>query len=559
MENRGTAIEGMELLTEDVLMEILSRLPVKSPLRCKSVSKNWYSLIQNPGFISLHQDHHTRAKPHDCITLVCTDNNYAYHWSMHLLPDETSIQDLDLAFTERPDLRCFSNRGSCNGLMCLSAWSNIMICNPATRESRLLPRPPCHTWTTKHVGFAFDSKTKDYIVVRVATRYKISKAVDMDFKPPTRVDHKIQIYGMSTDSWNEIAAMVPNHRFSPYVSTLMNGVFYWLCYDFSIEVHAIDVLNTVEGSFERRALPVSVGSESRANLCLLNDSLALVVPINVLKLAILLYSPTVMVLTTPFVGIVRRAKYDKIDNTGCWYALINVNGEQEDAAFSKTRSPKNLLYEGHAPFVAKYGQILPIGIATTWDLRKEMDAWLSKIIYYSFLYFSHDHNGKCWFMKYISRLDEDMFMPADQENIFKVQNPNKWILLKDGANVWPVHVINNRMEEGWLEFYFGNLLAKGYRVLFGCERAWIFEAIVLDQNLKRPKGATSPVNSERNDMNPPLGADIRSVCTEAGMYAIRARRKTVTKKDFLDAVNKRNLAVAAAIVTGNHAEILLIC
>lgn len=35
-----------------------------------------------------------------------------------------------------------------------------------------------------------------------------------------------------------------------------------------------------------------------------------------------------------------------------------------------------------------------------------------------------------------------------------------------------------------------------------------------------------------------LGADIRSVCTEAGMYAIRARRKTVTEKDFLDAVNK---------------------
>mmetsp|Transcript_29368 Transcript_29368/g.47424 ORF Transcript_29368/g.47424 Transcript_29368/m.47424 type:complete len:426 (-) Transcript_29368:397-1674(-) len=34
------------------------------------------------------------------------------------------------------------------------------------------------------------------------------------------------------------------------------------------------------------------------------------------------------------------------------------------------------------------------------------------------------------------------------------------------------------------------------------------------------------------------GADIRSVCTEAGMFAIRARRKTVTEKDFLEAVNK---------------------
>jgi len=34
------------------------------------------------------------------------------------------------------------------------------------------------------------------------------------------------------------------------------------------------------------------------------------------------------------------------------------------------------------------------------------------------------------------------------------------------------------------------------------------------------------------------GAEVRSVCTEAGMFAIRARRKMATEKDFLEAVNK---------------------
>ncbi|KAJ2451151.1 26S proteasome regulatory subunit 7 [Coemansia sp. RSA 2336] len=34
------------------------------------------------------------------------------------------------------------------------------------------------------------------------------------------------------------------------------------------------------------------------------------------------------------------------------------------------------------------------------------------------------------------------------------------------------------------------------------------------------------------------GAELRSVCTEAGMFAIRARRKVTTEKDFLEAVNK---------------------
>ncbi|KAL2919487.1 26S proteasome regulatory subunit 7 [Polyrhizophydium stewartii] len=34
------------------------------------------------------------------------------------------------------------------------------------------------------------------------------------------------------------------------------------------------------------------------------------------------------------------------------------------------------------------------------------------------------------------------------------------------------------------------------------------------------------------------GAELRSVCTEAGMFAIRSRRKLATEKDFLESVNK---------------------
>mmetsp|Transcript_15751 Transcript_15751/g.17778 ORF Transcript_15751/g.17778 Transcript_15751/m.17778 type:complete len:437 (-) Transcript_15751:68-1378(-) len=34
------------------------------------------------------------------------------------------------------------------------------------------------------------------------------------------------------------------------------------------------------------------------------------------------------------------------------------------------------------------------------------------------------------------------------------------------------------------------------------------------------------------------GAELRSVCTEAGMFAIRARRKQITEKDLLDAIQK---------------------
>jgi len=42
------------------------------------------------------------------------------------------------------------------------------------------------------------------------------------------------------------------------------------------------------------------------------------------------------------------------------------------------------------------------------------------------------------------------------------------------------------------------------------------------------------------------GAEIRSVCTEAGMFALRDRRKVVSEKDLLEAINK--------VIKGTHTD-----
>jgi len=34
------------------------------------------------------------------------------------------------------------------------------------------------------------------------------------------------------------------------------------------------------------------------------------------------------------------------------------------------------------------------------------------------------------------------------------------------------------------------------------------------------------------------GADIRSVCTEAGMFAIRQRRKSISERDLMNSIEK---------------------
>ncbi|KAG5535872.1 hypothetical protein RHGRI_023594 [Rhododendron griersonianum] len=118
----------------------------------------------------------------------------------------------------------------------------------------------------------------------------------------------------------------------------------------------------------------------------------------------------VMVLTTLFVRIVKQGKYDKIGNTGEWYTLVNVDGQREVVAFSKSRSTKNLRYHMHDGFITKYNQILPTGGAKIWDLKKDMEAWIYRMVYYSFLHFSNEHNIKCWFMKKITLFDDDEFL-----------------------------------------------------------------------------------------------------------------------------------------------------
>ncbi|KAK1385721.1 hypothetical protein POM88_023456 [Heracleum sosnowskyi] len=50
---------------EDILSEILKRLPVKYVLSCSSVQKSWYRLVKTPIFITLHTDHHKMPTTHE--------------------------------------------------------------------------------------------------------------------------------------------------------------------------------------------------------------------------------------------------------------------------------------------------------------------------------------------------------------------------------------------------------------------------------------------------------------------------------------------------------------
>ncbi|XP_058185588.1 putative F-box protein At1g47790 [Rhododendron vialii] len=250
-------------MPEDVLMLILSRFPVKTLLRFKSVSKHWYSLIQNPIFISLHNNSNRSRKNESLLVKRFLEKDSVP--TLSLVSDETHFHDLCIPFAS-PQVRHLHLLGSSNGIVCLgdSSSTEYVLWNPAMREFRALPQPPYHTWRTTNLGFAFDPKTDDYKVLRVAT---LSECMNSFYQ-------RVQIYNMSTDSRREIIFML-SYGSWPRRSTWLDGVFYWVAVDANggwkiIGFHMFD------GLLEQVFLHEDIRVNWMSRLCVLRDSLALV-------------------------------------------------------------------------------------------------------------------------------------------------------------------------------------------------------------------------------------------------------------------------------------------
>jgi F-box interacting protein len=220
-------------LPEDLSMEILSRLPVESLMRCKCVSKSWYALVTNPSFITKHlKISHNLNRGAAILRL----GGGLDQLRLSTLSNET-LQvsgDVDLSQWFQDEVSMVSMLGPCNGILCLSGtqwkkrdghsdYNPLVLWNPATRESKMLPPFPRQRdlCFVSHIGFGFDPKTNEYKVVSI-----------MNFG----FWHcKVQVYHLSTNSWRVLDSS-PNPSYilrPPRFSSYLNGVYYWWARDYS--------------------------------------------------------------------------------------------------------------------------------------------------------------------------------------------------------------------------------------------------------------------------------------------------------------------------------------
>ncbi|XP_054789418.1 F-box protein CPR1-like [Prosopis cineraria] len=211
-------------LPEEIIRNILKRLPVKSLIRFQCVCKHWKNLIQTPCFVADHLHHSTHQNP--SLLFSC---DYSRE-PLRLLDCEMQVREVQ----NTPLIDSFSSvriLGSSNGLLCLAAEqsdlspSALLLWNPAIREVRQLPRTKTTIYVEDSltVGFGFSPILNDYKIVRTHAEsgYAISG---------------VEVYSLSTNSWRKIEfGNLGAVRLLPYIVSA-NGSIFWHAFNLKKEV-----------------------------------------------------------------------------------------------------------------------------------------------------------------------------------------------------------------------------------------------------------------------------------------------------------------------------------
>ncbi|PHT32899.1 hypothetical protein CQW23_29236 [Capsicum baccatum] len=164
-------------LQEEIIMEILSRLPVRSLLRFKCVSKCWMTLISEPYFTLKHRNRAKNDQNSQKFLVsrkdVLEDEFSLYCSSLSSVQRIEEVQKLDCPSNGKPwrrcKLYCCYDRLVLIGVFNYRDKTNrLLLWNPSTRESIVLldqkfslERRWC-TW-----GLGYDSVSDDYKILKI--------------------------------------------------------------------------------------------------------------------------------------------------------------------------------------------------------------------------------------------------------------------------------------------------------------------------------------------------------------------------------------------------------
>lgn len=148
-------------IPDDLVLQILIRLPVKSLLRFRSVCKSWKFMVSDPWFVDAHRSRSATT------LLISFPEIRRFNFFC--------VKDGEVSELSQPPLCNISQ--SINGLICIyeqyEACSRkqlfrVILCNPSTREVVTLPPTsfPSPNYIQQYISLGYDPSTGTYKILR---------------------------------------------------------------------------------------------------------------------------------------------------------------------------------------------------------------------------------------------------------------------------------------------------------------------------------------------------------------------------------------------------------
>ncbi|PQM39427.1 F-box/kelch-repeat protein [Prunus yedoensis var. nudiflora] len=172
------------MLPEDLLNEILARVPPFMILGLRCVCKRWNTILQDRSFLKFH----SQVPSHGPCLLTFWKNSQTPQCSVFSLPLKTWYR---IPFTFLPQW-AFWLVGSSAGLVCFSGLDGLsfktLVCNPLTQTWRTLPS--MHYNQQRQLIMVVDKKDRSFKIIATSDIYGDNKSL------PT------EVYDSKLNSWS---------------------------------------------------------------------------------------------------------------------------------------------------------------------------------------------------------------------------------------------------------------------------------------------------------------------------------------------------------------------
>ncbi|XP_010511713.1 PREDICTED: putative F-box protein At1g70960 [Camelina sativa] len=263
---------SFETLPLDLQMDILSRLPLKSLVKCIVISKQWASLIRGEDFKNLYLRRSStrprlmfwvkRSLPHPpehealwYHSVYDQEEKLMYsRYDKEVLCHSVYQEEEPLLSSGQQQLRIprepMGSRVSqpVRGLICLQLNTKFVICNPGTKMFRTLPEIQANERKTIDSFFGYDEASKVFKVLCV-TWWKQSRR------------YQICTVGSGGETWRRIKC---KRDHEPYTEGLFKGgVLYYGAHDTNSDKSLIMCFNLTSENFSVIDLPKQINFTRR--------------------------------------------------------------------------------------------------------------------------------------------------------------------------------------------------------------------------------------------------------------------------------------------------------